>query len=458
MHESSLTPEQRHARFLANRLERIGIQIEIEEGATSGVGVLPLTPSPFSTLERPLVAEQARFYTLRHNRIKMFDPAPLFALPALDVGFCETIASVESALRRAWAIHLRGLQEAQRWLRSLGATVLTDGAGVQLLMELPDTEGPSVRVRSLREMLLPSSGPMREISLEGLAHRIYRALPGVDDATDLALAIGHEIEQRATQNRSARTADPVPAPVLQTEVPEPESRRILVVDDERAVRLAVEDALTVRGFRVESCPDPLGGLEALRRETYDAVMIDARMPRMDGLELTATILDLPGIAALPILLLDDRPTATNRSIAQTVGAAGYLAKPAHWEDVAESLLDLLDGWGRRRFERFPLRLKVEIEGHPGLGPTLTDTVGLGGVQVQARRDVLPARTNRYRITLPGSLGAIRVDASLVYRVEEPGQTRVRLGIRFLDFPDKDEPRWIDLISRVARRAAGGQLR
>jgi CheY-like chemotaxis protein len=427
MHESSLTPEQRHARFLAIRLERIGIRIEIEEGATSGVGVLPLTPSPFSTLERPLVAEQARFYTLRHNRIKMFDPAPLFALPALDVGFCETIASVESALRRAWAIHLRGLQEAQRWLRSL-------------------------------EMLLPSSGPMREISLEGLAHRIYRALPGVDDATDLALAIGHEIEQRATQNRSARTADPVPAPVLQTEVPQPESRRILVVDDERAVRLAVEDALTVRGFRVESCPDPLGGLEALRRETYDAVMIDARMPRMDGLELTATILDLPGIAALPILLLDDRPTATNRSIAQTVGAAGYLAKPAHWEDVAESLLDLLDGWGRRRFERFPLRLKVEIEGHPGLGPTLTDTVGLGGVQVQARRDVLPARINRYRITLPGSLGAIRVDASLVYRVEEPGQTRVRLGIRFLDFPDKDEPRWIDLISRVARRAAGGQLR
>jgi hypothetical protein len=86
---------------------------------------------------------------------------------------------------------------------------------------------------------------------------------------------------------------------------------------------------------------------------------------------------------------------------------------------------------------------------------LTETVGLGGVQVQARRDVVPARTNRYRITLPGSLGAIRVDAALVYRAEEPGQTRVRLGIRFFGFPDKDEPRWIDLISRVARRAAGG---
>jgi CheY-like chemotaxis protein len=185
-------------------------------------------------------------------------------------------------------------------------------------------------------------------------------------------------------------------------------------------------------------------------------MVDARMPRMDGLELTATILELPGIAALPILLVDDRPTATNRSIAQTVGAAGYLAKPSDWEDLAESLLDLLDGWARRRFERFPLRLKVEIEGHPSPGPTLTDTVGLGGVQLQARRDVMPAGTNRYCITLPGSLGRIRVDAALVYRVEEPGQTRVRLGIRFLGFPDKDEPRWIQLVSRIARRAAGGQ--
>ncbi len=69
MHESSFTPEQRHAHFLAKRLRQIGIQVEIEDGATSGVGLLPLSASPLPTLERPLVAEQARFYTLRHNRI-----------------------------------------------------------------------------------------------------------------------------------------------------------------------------------------------------------------------------------------------------------------------------------------------------------------------------------------------------------------------------------------------------
>ncbi len=455
MHESSLTPEQRHAHFLAKRLRQIGIQVEIEDGATSGVGLLPLSASPLPTLERPLVAEQARFYTLRHNRIKLFDPAPLFALPALDVGPWETPAGVEAALRRAWGAHIRELQEARRWLKALGATVLTAGAGTQLLVQLSHTEGPPAVVRSARELLLPSGGLLGGTSLGSLDQRIYRALPGVDQVTDLELGIEHDIAQRATQNRSAQTPRPAPTPAPNLELPEPDSRRILVVDDERDVRAAVQAALTVRGFRVEAYPDPLGGIEALRRGTYDAVMVDARMPRMDGLELTATILDLPGIAALPILLLDDRPTSTNRSIAQTVGAAGYLAKPSDWGELAESLLDLLDGWARRRFERFPLRLKVEMESNPALATTLTDTVGLGGVQIHARRDVQPARTDRYRITLPGSLGTLRVDGVLVYRAEEPGKTRLRLGIRFLGFPDKDEPRWIDMISRLARRAAAG---
>src|SRR6476469_4420677 len=89
-------------------------------------------------------------------------------------------------------------------------------------------------------------------------------------------------------------ADPPPvsgaAPrlALATE-PRPSRPRVLVVDDEDAVRRVLARTLTQAGYLVDTTPDGRGALEALRHDPYDAVLSDISMPDMDGIELLRAI-------------------------------------------------------------------------------------------------------------------------------------------------------------------------
>ncbi len=441
--------EHRHAGFLVERLRAIGLSVDLPEGASVGEGILELSSSLFETLEAPLVIDRARFYTLGYNRIKLFDPRVFFALPAIDVSRCENLRSIDAAVHRAWTSNLRDIRTAQGWLGSLGATVQPADRGTALVLEVADLKGPPVRVRSRREFLFPSTGPLAKISLGSPADRMHLPPQDLEDSIDLELGLVHALQHAAT--RAAR--EPIPEPT-----PEPTSvgtieaePRILFVDDDRAIRAAAESALTLQGFRVDVRPDPLRGLEALRAGTYDAVLIDAQMPRMDGLELAIHIRELPGMAKIPMLLLDDRMRSGYRDAARTVGAAGYMVKPARWSELAERLVEFLLGWTERRFDRFPIRLRVDVEGQRTTTPDLTYQVGRGGMGLRTRRDVSLGVPERYRITLPDRSGVIRVDGTPTHRLSEPGQLSVRVGVRFLRFADDDEAHWIQFAERLARR-------
>lgn len=452
MPDSASPVGERHARFLVERLCGLGLQVELVAGNTSGVGVLPLHASSFPSLKGSFTAEQARFYTLGHNRIKVFEPAAFFSLPAIDIARCESRDAIEAALRKAWSEYVGELMEAHRWLKALGATVRTDPRGGQLLVEVADVPGPAVRVRSRRELLVPSAGPLRQVSLPTPESRCYRPAADMEHAIELDTGLQDTMNRAAEQHlRTDRARYRAPAPTL--EAPEKNSPRILLVDDDRGVRAAAESALAIRGFHVDAYPDPLRALEALRQQTYDAVLADARMPRMDGLELAMQVRDLPGLARLPVLIFDERPSPASREAAQSLGAVGYVAKPSRWTELAEGLLDLLEGWSQRRYGRYPARLKVEVGDRSASDLDLTYQVGRGGVGLQTRRDVIPGAKERYRIALPGSAGTVNVDVEVVHRLAESGQVTLRLGVRFLRFPDRDEPRWIRLIESLAQRAA-----
>jgi hypothetical protein len=126
-------------------------------------------------------------------------------------------------------------------------------------------------------------------------------------------------------------------------------------------------------------------------------------------------------------------------------------KPARWSELAERLVEFLLGWTERRFDRFPVRLKVEAVGERTSTPDLTYQLGRGGMGLRTRRDISLGVPERYRITLPERAGTIRVDGMPTYRLSEPGQVSLRVGVRFLGFPDQDESRWVGFIERLARR-------
>ncbi len=72
--------------------------------------------------------------------------------------------------------------------------------------------------------------------------------------------------------------------------------KILVVDDEEAIREVISTLLDAQGFQCTTCSNGKLGLEAFRKDTFDLVLSDIVMPEMDGLKLLSELrLDDPDV-------------------------------------------------------------------------------------------------------------------------------------------------------------------
>jgi two-component system, OmpR family, response regulator MprA len=119
-----------------------------------------------------------------------------------------------------------------------------------------------------------------------------------------------------------------------------ERMKILVVDDERAVRDSLRRALELEGYDVELAAD---GAEALKRlhsnGEPDAVILDILMPKMDGLEVCRR-LRREG-RRLPVLMLTARDEVENRVAGLDAGADDYVTKPFALEELLARMRALL---------------------------------------------------------------------------------------------------------------------
>jgi two-component system, OmpR family, response regulator MprA len=116
--------------------------------------------------------------------------------------------------------------------------------------------------------------------------------------------------------------------------------RVLVVDDEPAVRDSLRRALQLEGYEVELAGD---GLEALERlasgDGVDALLLDVSMPRLDGLE-TCRRLRREG-NGMPVLMLTARDAVSDRVAGLDAGADDYVVKPFALEELLARLRALL---------------------------------------------------------------------------------------------------------------------
>ena len=117
--------------------------------------------------------------------------------------------------------------------------------------------------------------------------------------------------------------------------------RILVVDDERAVRDSLRRALTLEGYDVELAAD---GEEALTRlisgESHpDAIVVDVLMPRLNGLDLCRKL--RASGDKIPVLMLTARDQVDDRVAGLDAGADDYLVKPFALEELHARLRALL---------------------------------------------------------------------------------------------------------------------
>src|ERR1700749_3720553 len=115
--------------------------------------------------------------------------------------------------------------------------------------------------------------------------------------------------------------------------------RILVVDDDRAVRESLRRSLAFNGYSVELAPDGLEALALIASARPGALVLDVMMPRLDGLEVCRQLRSTGD--DLPILVLTARDSVSERVAGLDAGADDYLPKPFALEELLARMRALL---------------------------------------------------------------------------------------------------------------------
>ncbi len=126
----------------------------------------------------------------------------------------------------------------------------------------------------------------------------------------------------------------------------------MVVDDEPAVRHALERALKLEGYEVNSAPDGAKALREIAIAAPDAIVLDVLMPEVDGLEVCRRLRAAGD--RTPVLMLTARDAISDRVDGLDAGADDYLVKPFALDELLARLRALVrraEPARRRRLDR-----------------------------------------------------------------------------------------------------------
>ena len=115
--------------------------------------------------------------------------------------------------------------------------------------------------------------------------------------------------------------------------------RILIIDDEKSIRNTLRDILEYEKYFVDEAPDGASALELVKKQTYDTILCDIKMPRMDGIELLGHLLD---ISDTPVVMISGHGTIDNAVEAIKKGAYDFIAKPLDLNRILITIRNALD--------------------------------------------------------------------------------------------------------------------
>lgn len=107
--------------------------------------------------------------------------------------------------------------------------------------------------------------------------------------------------------------------------------KILLVEDDISIQEMVETYLTKEGFAVETAADGEAGLTKFWQGSFDLIILDIMMPKMDGFEVVKVIREK---SAIPILMMSAKDTDVDKAIGLGLGADDYICKPFSMIELA----------------------------------------------------------------------------------------------------------------------------
>ena len=120
---------------------------------------------------------------------------------------------------------------------------------------------------------------------------------------------------------------------------------VLVVDDSAAIRKILTRVLRQTGMAIQTIHEAGDGQEALAlmaQHRIDLILSDINMPKMDGLQLLASVKASPQWQSIPVVMITTEGGETKVAEAVRLGAAGYVRKPFTADQIKEKLVGILE--------------------------------------------------------------------------------------------------------------------
>jgi DNA-binding response OmpR family regulator len=135
---------------------------------------------------------------------------------------------------------------------------------------------------------------------------------------------------------------------------------VLVVDDERSIRMLCRVNLGASGMDVLEASDGSEGLELARRERPDLVLLDVMMPGLDGWRVAQELAEDPKTREIPVVFLTARADSADRRRGELLGGVGYVVKPFDPVGIGQLVENVLARI--ERGDREELRREITSEG------------------------------------------------------------------------------------------------
>ena len=120
-------------------------------------------------------------------------------------------------------------------------------------------------------------------------------------------------------------------------------RKVLTVDDALTMRKLVAFTLRGAGLDVVEAADGVDALAALQRQSFDLIITDVNMPRMDGITFTRQARATANGRSVPILILTTESEIGKKNEGRAAGATGWIVKPFQQEQLLSVVSRVLPG-------------------------------------------------------------------------------------------------------------------
>jgi len=201
--------------------------------------------------------------------------------------------------------------------------------------------------------------------------------------------------------------------------------KIMAVDDDPQVLRLLQELMGSSGFVVSAFTDSREAAARVGKEKFDAVLVDAKMPHLDGFELVRRIRASPSNSLVPVVMLTGYDNVDTMRKGFNAGITFFLGKPITPKKL-RSLLKGLVGPAlreRRRYARLPLKTKVSCSSGSKHFHSESLNISQGGMLLERSGGLGPPDLVRLEFSLPAAAGIVGPHAQ-VLRIDETDKMAV----------------------------------